>query len=100
MEVPSRAIGEDHNGVCRLPAFTPDVSVELIRSDGPALRALALIPYAHFLLDRAWPADIAYVRSHLYDIHEIRQEGKVIKNDLEEVGGGWWLPGFDLWEEV
>lgn len=24
----------------------------------------------------------------------------MIKNDLEEVGGGWWLSSFDLWEEV
>jgi glucoamylase len=30
----------------------------------------------------------------------MREAGKVIKNDLEEVAGGWWKPGFDLWEEV
>jgi glucoamylase len=24
----------------------------------------------------------------------------LIKNDLEEVGGGWWHETFDLWEEV
>jgi glucoamylase len=64
------------------------------------LRALALIPYAHFLLDRAWPADCEYVRTHLYDPHVIREPGKLIKNDLEEVSGGWWLGGFDLWEET
>lgn len=59
-----------------------------------------MIPYANYLLDRAWPADIEYVRTHLYDPNELRKEGSVIKNDLEEVGGGWWLPSFDLWEEV
>jgi glucoamylase len=59
-----------------------------------------LIPYAHFLLDRAHPADTAYVRDNLYDPTQIRQAGKVIKNDLEEVAGGWWATGFDLWEEV
>lgn len=59
-----------------------------------------MIPYAHYLLDRAWPSDIAYVQSQLYNAHGIRGQGSVIKNDLEEVGGGWWMPSFDLWEEV
>jgi glucoamylase len=69
-------------------------------SDGSALRALALIPYANFLLDRDYHTDIDYVSRHLYDPAKLRELGKVIKNDLEEVGGGWWNPGFDLWEEV
>lgn len=68
--------------------------------DGPALRALAMIPYAHFLLDRAWPSDNNYVHSHLYKPSGLREAGSVIKNDLEEVGGGWWHKTFDLWEEV
>lgn len=59
-----------------------------------------MIPYAHYLLDRAWPSDIIYVRDNLYDPGHIRERGKVIKNDLEEVAGGWWAGGFDLWEEV
>ncbi len=71
-----------------------------IVSDGPALRALVLIPYANYLLDRAFAADGPYVRQHLYDPHAIRRAGNVIKNDLEEVAGGWWASGFDLWEEV
>ena len=69
-------------------------------SDGPALRALSLIAYANYLLDRGYLADIDYLRSHLYDSHQIRAPGKVIKNDLEEVAGSWWEAGFDLWEEV
>lgn len=68
--------------------------------DGPALRALAIIPYANFLLDRGWPADIAFVRDHLYDPSYIRQPGKVVKNDLEEVAHSYQEQGFDLWEEV
>ncbi len=68
--------------------------------DGPALRALALIPYAHWLLDRGFPSDIAYVRESLYDPHALRRPGSVVKNDLEEVASTWHRPGFDLWEEV
>lgn len=68
--------------------------------DGPALRALAIIPYAHWLLDRGFPADQAYVRESLYDPHALRRPGSVIKNDLEEVANSWDKPGFDLWEEV
>jgi glucoamylase len=68
--------------------------------DGPALRVLALIPYANFLLDRGYPADLQYIHDNLYNPNAIREPGRVIKNDLEEVGGGWWLGGFDLWEEV
>ena len=74
--------------------------MELMSRDGPALRALTLIPYANYLLDRAWPADLTFVRESLYDPTTIRAAGKVIKNDLEEVGGGWWAGGFDIWEEV
>nr|XP_018260400.1 uncharacterized protein I303_07318 [Kwoniella dejecticola CBS 10117]OBR82558.1 hypothetical protein I303_07318 [Kwoniella dejecticola CBS 10117] len=68
--------------------------------DGPALRALSLIPYAHFLLDRGHPADHQYVKSNLYDPEQVRSPGRVIKNDLEEVANGWGKSGFDLWEEV
>lgn len=68
--------------------------------DGPALRALALSSYAHWLLDQGRPEDIEYVTSNLYDPNYIRHPGSVIKNDLEEVANAWFLPGFDLWEEV
>jgi glucoamylase len=59
-----------------------------------------MIPYAHFLLDRGWATDVEYVERHLYNPTALRRVGSVIKNDLEEVGGGWWLESFDLWEEV
>lgn len=68
--------------------------------DGPALRALTLIPYAHYLLDRHRDLDHGYVTRNLYDARLIRAHGRVIKNDLEEVARGWWMEGFDLWEEV
>ena len=72
----------------------------LSESDGPALRALAIMPYANYLLDRAWPADLDYVAQELWHRDQLRALGSVIKNDLEEVGGTWWKTGFDLWEEV
>ena len=68
--------------------------------DGPALRALALIPYAQYLLDRGFALDKAYVREHLYNPKRVRAPGSVIKNDLEEVANGWWAEGYDLWEEL
>ncbi|BEJ12228.1 hypothetical protein CspHIS471_0206880 [Cutaneotrichosporon sp. HIS471] len=68
--------------------------------DGPALRALALIPYAHWLLDRGFPADLAYVRESLYDPDSLRRPGSVVKNDLEEVANSWYKASFDVWEEV
>jgi glucoamylase len=96
MDLALMGIGADRRGqsdICSLASI-------LITRDGPALRALAMIPYAHYLLDRGWPADIAYVEDKLYNPTTLRQAGSVIKNDLEEVGGGWWLESFDLWEEV
>lgn len=69
-------------------------------SDGPPLRALALIPYAHFLLDRGGFLDSEYVAENLYDSTAIRRPGSLIKNDLEEIAHGCFKEGFDLWEEV
>ncbi len=70
--------------------------------DGPPLRALSLIPYANFLLDRGWPADNAYVREKLYDPTKVRTEHSAIKNDLEYTAHRWKEQplGFDLWEEA
>lgn len=69
--------------------------------DGPALRALSLIPYANFLLDRDAPGDFDYVTTHLYNPKAYRVAARsVIKNDLEEVSNTWNRPGFDLWEEL
>lgn len=96
MDLALMEIGADLRGQWHVRYLSP----VLISRDGPALRALAMIPYAHYLLDRGWPADIAYVEDKLYNPTALRQAGSVIKNDLEEVGGGWWLESFDLWEEV
>ncbi|WVQ95970.1 hypothetical protein IAU59_003069 [Kwoniella sp. CBS 9459] len=68
--------------------------------DGPALRALAMIPYAHYLLDRGYPLDIQYIKDNIWDLDHVVSPGKVIKNDLEEVAHHCERPGFDLWEEV
>ena len=59
-----------------------------------------MIPYANYLLDRGYPVDVTYVRNRMYDPSYIRQPGKVVKNDLEEVANSWREQGFDLWEEV
>ncbi|KAL1408244.1 glycoside hydrolase 15 protein [Vanrija albida] len=69
--------------------------------DGPALRALSLIPYANYLLDRGTKEDVEYVTTHLYNPKAYRVAARsVIKNDLEEVSNTWNRPGFDLWEEL
>ncbi|ORY34856.1 Six-hairpin glycosidase-like protein, partial [Naematelia encephala] len=81
--------------------FSPfDASWGRPQRDGPALRVIALIPFANRLLDRKSPPDETYVNEHLYDSSLLRGVGRVIKNDLEEVANGWIKPGFDLWEEV
>ncbi|WVQ75024.1 hypothetical protein IAR50_004633 [Cryptococcus sp. DSM 104548] len=68
--------------------------------DGPALRAIMILKYANFLLDRGYPADTQYLRQWIYDPRRQRAVGPVLKNDLEEVAHGWCKRGFDLWEEV
>jgi len=68
--------------------------------DGPALRALTIIPYTNYLLDRGLGMDLEYVKERIYDGAFLRKEGRVLKNDLEEVAAGWWKSSFDLWEEV
>ncbi|KGB77909.2 glucoamylase [Cryptococcus deuterogattii R265] len=68
--------------------------------DGPALRAMTVMIYANFLLDRGFPSDVSYVKQWIYDPRQLKAPGKVLKNDLEEVAHGWSRGGFDLWEEV
>ncbi len=65
------------------------------QTDGPALRAIALIRFAETLLAEGQEG---YVRERLYD-------GKipthsVIKSDLEYVSHHWKETAFDLWEEI
>ncbi|KAG9257383.1 putative glucoamylase GMY1 [Emericellopsis atlantica] len=56
--------------------------------DGPALRAIALLGYAQWLIDNGY-------KSTANDI-----VWPVIHNDLEYSAQYWTQPGFDLWEEV
>lgn len=65
--------------------------------DGPALRSLSLIPYAHYLMDMG---EETYVRSALYNSGAVRAPNSTIKNDLEEVAQRWSQRGFDIWEEL
>ena len=64
------------------------------QNDGPALRARTLIKFAEVLLSEG---KTKYVREHLYN-NDPRKS--VIKRDLEYVAHNWYLPSFDLWEEV
>ena len=65
------------------------------QNDGPALRSITLMEYAHFLLDRG-RTDL--VRDLLYRAE--LPAGTVIKADLEFVAHHWKDASFDLWEEV
>ncbi|KAF8158198.1 glucoamylase [Crassisporium funariophilum] len=56
--------------------------------DGPALRAIALITYANWLLTNS---NTTFVASTLWPI---------LKLDLDYVATSWNATGFDLWEEV
>ncbi|KAI6780390.1 Glucoamylase-like protein [Emericellopsis cladophorae] len=56
--------------------------------DGPALRAIALLGYAQWLIENGYEStanDIVW---------------PVVRNDLEYSAQYWTQPGFDLWEEV
>lgn len=63
------------------------------QTDGPALRALALIRWANIKLDEG---EDGYVKSKLYLPSDFQS---VIKADLEYVSYNWKLASFDLWEE-
>ncbi|KAG8893569.1 Glucoamylase, intracellular sporulation-specific, partial [Tulasnella sp. 417] len=66
--------------------------------DGPALRAITLVGFADYLLQRGTPQDIAFVKEHLY-ASDMPAES-VIKADLEYVARYWKEHSFDLWEEI
>ena len=53
--------------------------------------------YAAYLLDRASPADQAYVADSMYDSTQLASPGSVLKSDLEYVAHNWNKDGFDLW---
>ncbi|CUA77622.1 glucoamylase [Rhizoctonia solani] len=66
--------------------------------DGPALRAITLIRFANYLLDRGTSADRNFVSQFLYN-HDISSGDSVIKNDLEYTSHSCFDSSFDLWEE-
>ncbi len=102
MERLSQVVGADHKGRWQIARDHSSATDQLFLRDGAALRALALIPYANFLLNRGFPADLTYVSSHLYNPHAVRLPTAVIKSDLEYIANRWndQPSGFDLWEET
>jgi glucoamylase len=65
------------------------------QTDGPAIRAIALIQWANILIERG---EIQKVQRELYD--SVIPANTVIKADLEFVSHHWQDSSFDLWEEV
>lgn len=65
------------------------------QNDGPALRAITLIKWAHIKLAEG---DGEYVKNVLYDGKY--PSSSAIKTDLEFVANRWKDSSFDLWEEV
>jgi glucoamylase len=63
--------------------------------DGPGLRAITLINFANYLLNKG---DAEYVASNLYS--PVLPALSPIKQDLEYVAQHWNKQGFDYWEEV
>ena len=64
------------------------------QTDGPALRALTLIRWAHLKLDEG---ATAYVKAQMYNPLDFNS---LIKADLEYVSRNWNFSSYDLWEEV
>ncbi|KTD16133.1 glycoside hydrolase family 15 protein [Legionella jordanis] len=67
------------------------------QNDGPALRALTLIRFAHTLLKNN---EKDYVQKHLYDNNLDANRMGAIKTDLEYIAHHWQDKNYDLWEEV
>lgn len=77
------------------------------QNDGPALRAIAMIKLAKYLItrktdDKTKEKDISYIKRYLYgcDISNVVPEKTLIKRDLEYVVNEWGNRCFDLWEEI
>jgi glucoamylase len=88
----SQGLGEPKFNVDGTP-FTGDWGRP--QNDGPALRAIAVIRFAHDLIGRG---KIDVVREQLFDGHF--PSTSLIKRDLEYVANHWQDSNFDLWEEV
>lgn len=65
------------------------------QNDGPALRAIALINYANYLISQGQKDKVL---SELYFSDLTSNKG--IKYDLEYISHNWSQSSFDLWEEV
>ncbi|CAE6428368.1 unnamed protein product [Rhizoctonia solani] len=66
--------------------------------DGPALRAITLIRFANYLLDRGTSPDRDFVSRFLYN--QDTSSGRfIIKNDLEYTSHMCFDTSYDLWEE-
>lgn len=65
------------------------------QNDGPSLRAITLIKYANYLLNKG---QFEFVRKFLYDSKI--PTSSVIKRDLEYISHIWKDSDYDLWEEV
>eukprot|EP01126_Amoeba_proteus_P011163 TRINITY_DN1446_c0_g2_i1.p1 TRINITY_DN1446_c0_g2~~TRINITY_DN1446_c0_g2_i1.p1 ORF type:complete len:381 (-),score=57.13 TRINITY_DN1446_c0_g2_i1:170-1312(-) len=66
------------------------------QTDGPALRATALITYANTLINQG---EMDYVRSFLWT-GSSKYNGGAIKFDLDWVAANWSQNSCDLWEEI
>jgi len=67
------------------------------QTDGPGLRAMALIKYANTLISQGQKS---YVTQYLWTGNPNVHNGGAIKFDLDWVVSGWPSNGCDLWEEV
>lgn len=63
------------------------------QNDGPALRVITLVEYAHYQLDHGSEKDKEFVKSVLYDSNFPTES--VIKGDLEHIAHRWAEPGYD-----
>lgn len=87
------------------PKFNVDLSVFAKdwgrpQNDGPALRAMAVIKFANYLIKTSPDeSTISYVKKYLYD-SKWPDTTSLIKRDLQYVSHVWFHKCFDLWEEI
>lgn len=68
------------------------------QNDGPALRAIALLGYANYLIEKGDKASLDYALNVLYRPSAIHVPS-IIKNDLDYTARMWESETFELWEE-
>ena len=67
------------------------------QTDGPGLRAIALIDYANSLMKNG---QSNYIKQYLWTSNPNVYNGGAIKHDLDWIVSNWQQNGCDLWEEV